>query len=118
MKQFDPTQLALFTGTEHYYRLTRKHLLTDGTKYLADAAGAYWLMDAIASHLQEIGTSDWFVLVRMNVAGTSATMIYEDGNGHEHARQEINYTDFPMSSISLFACFDGDHWVIMLKSEY
>jgi surface antigen len=118
MKQFDPTQLALFTGTEHYYRLTRKHLLTDGTKYLADAAGAYWLMDAIASHLQEIGTSDWFVFVRMNVAGTSATMIYEDGNGYEHARQEISYTDFPMPSISLYACFDGDHWVIMLKSEY
>jgi hypothetical protein len=118
MKQFDLTQLALFTGTEHYYRLTRKHLLTDGTKYLAEAAGAYWLMDAIASHLHEIGTSDWFVLVHMNVEGTSATMIYEDGNGHEHARQEISYTDFPMPSISLYACFDGDHWVIMLKSEY
>ena len=67
MKQFDPTQLALFTGTQHYYRLARKHLLTDGTKYLADAAGAYWLMDAIASHLQEIGISDWFVLIRMHV---------------------------------------------------
>jgi surface antigen len=118
MKQFAPTQLALFTGTEHYYRLTRKHLLTDGTKYLADAAGAYWLMDAIASHLQEIGTHDWFVLVRMKVQGTSVTMIYEDGNGHEHARQEIGYTDFPMPSISLYACFDGEHWVIMLPSEY
>ena len=118
MKKFDATQLTQFIGTTGYYRISRKHLLTDGAKYLADAAGAYWLMDAIASHLQEIGTSDWFVFVRMKVEGTSATMIYEDGNGHEHARQEIGYTDFPMSSISLYACFDGEHWVIMLKSEY
>ncbi len=118
MKQFDPTQLALFTGTQHYYRLTRKHLLTDGTKYLADAAGAYWLMDAIASHLQEIGTNDWFVLVRMHVEGSTATMIYEDGNGQEHARQDIGYTDFPLPSISIYACFDGTHWVLMLPSEY
>lgn len=118
MKQFDPTQLALFTGTQHYYRLARKHLLTDGTKYLADAAGAYWLMDAIASHLQEIGISDWFVLIRMHVEGSTATMIYEDGNGQEHARQDIAYTDFPLPSISIYACFDGEHWVLMLPSEY
>jgi hypothetical protein len=118
MKQFDPTQLALFTGSDHYYRLTRKHLLTDGTKYLADAANAYWLMDAVISHLHEIDTSDWFVLVRLIVDDTKAIMIYEDGNGNEHARQEITYTNFPMSCISLYACFDGDHWVLMLPSEY
>ena len=44
MNDFDPAQLALFTGTERYYRITRRCLLTDVTKYLADAAGAYWLM--------------------------------------------------------------------------
>ena len=44
--------------------------------------------------------------------------IYEDGNDHEHARQEIPYTDFPMNSITLYACWDGEHWVIMLPSEY
>ena len=118
MKQFDQTQLALFTGTQHYYQLTRKHVLTDGTKYLADTAGAYWSMDAIASHLHEIGTIDWFVLVRMHVEGSIATMIYEDGNEHEYARQEINYTEFPKSSIALYACFDEGHWVLMLPSEY
>jgi hypothetical protein len=118
MKQFDSSQLPLFTGTERYYRLTPKHLLTDGTKYLADIAGAYWLMDAAISHLHEIGTGDWFVLIRLVVEDMKATMIYEDGNGHEHARQEITYTDFPMSHISMYACFDGEHWVLMLPSEY
>ena len=118
MKQFDPTQLSLFTGTERYYALTPTHLLTDGTKYLADTAGAYWLMDAAISHLHEIGTLDWFVLIRLVVDEKKATLIYEDGNGLEHARQEIAYSDFPMSSISLYACFDGVHWVLMLPSEY
>ena len=118
MKKFDPAQLSCFTGTEKYYRISRRHLLTDGTKYLAEEAECFWMMDAIASHLSEIGTADWFVHVRMTVNGSRATMVYEDGNGHEHARQEIPYADFPMQSISLYACWDGEHWVTMLPSEY
>jgi hypothetical protein len=52
------------------------------------------------------------------VQQSRAVMIYEDGNGHEHARQEIAYTDFPLSSIELYAYWDGENWVIMLPSEY
>ena len=112
------SQLASFTGTSRYYQFSRRHLMTDGTKYLADTAGAYWLIDAAASHLDEIGTADWFVLIKLQVANSRAVMIYEDGNGHEHARQEIEYTDFPVPGIELYACWDGEHWVIMLPSEY
>jgi hypothetical protein len=118
MQIFDAGQLAQFTGTERYYRISRRHLLTDGTKYLAENAGCFWMMDAIASHLCEIGTQDWFVQVKVQVHGIRATMIYDDGNGNELARQEIPYTDFPMEAVSLYACWDGDHWVIMLPSEY
>jgi len=118
MKKFDSNQLNQFTGTEKYYRISRKHLLTDGTKYLAEQAECFWMMDAIASHLCEIGTEDWFVLVRVQVTEGRAVMIYEDGNDREHARQEIPYTDLPIENISLYACWDGEHWVIMLPSEY
>jgi len=118
MKNFDASQLLHFTGTERYYRISRRHLLTDGTKYLAEEAECFWMMDAIASHLSEIGTDDWFVQVRMIVQRQQTTMIYEDGNGKEHARQEIPFTDFPMPSVSLYACWDGEHWVIMLPGEY
>jgi hypothetical protein len=118
MKNFDPSQLSYFTGTERHYRITRRHLLTDGTKYLAEEAECYWMMDAIASHLCEIGTQDWFVKVRMTMKNSRATMYYEDGNGKEHARQQIPYTNFPMQGITLYACWDGAHWVIMLPSEY
>jgi len=118
MNKFDPVQLGHFVGTERYYRISRRHLLTDGTKYLAEQAACFWLMDAVASHLMEIGTAEWFVLVRVQVTEGRAVMIYEDGNDREHARQEIPYTDFPLSSITLYACWDGEHWVIMLPSEY
>jgi hypothetical protein len=49
------SDLAQYTGTDEYHRirypwLRKNFLLTDGTKYLADKAGAYWLIDIIASH--------------------------------------------------------------------
>jgi hypothetical protein len=81
MKNFDASQLLHFTGTERSYRISRRHLLNDGTKYLAEEAECFWMMDAIASHLSEIGTDDWFDQVRMTVNDNRATMIYEDGNG-------------------------------------
>ena len=114
----DKLTLAQFTGTGAYYRISGKHVLTDGTRYLAEQGTCFWMMDAIASHLCEIGTADWFVLVRVQVTEGRAVMIYEDGNDREHARQEIPYTDFPLDSITLYACWDQEHWVIMLPSEY
>ena len=118
MSLFDQSTLTQFTGTERYYRISRRHLLTDGTKYLAENAKCFWMMDAIASHLSEIGTADWFVVIKTAVKDAKALMVYEDGNGLEHARQEIPYTDFPFAEITLYAFWDTEHWVIMLPSEY
>ena len=114
----DTLTLAQFTGTSAYYRISRRHLLSEGTKYLADKGASFWMLDAVASHLCEIGTEDWFVLIRVQVTQGRAEMIYEDGNGGEHARQAIPYTDFPLSEITLYACWDQEHWVIMLPGEY
>ena len=117
-KDYDLSRLALFTGTVHYHRLNRRCLLTDGAKYLAEGAGAFWLMDAAASYLLELGTDDWFVQVVLKVTGSSAVLTLEDGNGHVRVRQEIPYTDFPIPHYTLYACWNGSDWVIMLTSEY
>ena len=114
----DPSALRQFTGTDCYYRISGNCLLTDGTKYVADAGGAYWLMDEIALQLNVIGTQDWFVLVHVQVKDQQALITYADGNGHEHARTQIAYTDFGLASLKLYACWDGEHWVLMLPSEY
>ena len=52
----DHSSLAQFTGTLEYHRIGRRHLLTDGTRYLSERAQCWWIMDAVASHLDEIGT--------------------------------------------------------------
>jgi len=45
MSIFDLATLTQFTGTERYYRISRKHLLTDGTK-LSNSAQYFPLISA------------------------------------------------------------------------
>jgi hypothetical protein len=117
-ESIDPVALDQFTGTAQYWRVARQFVITDGVKYLAENAHCFWLLDAVISHLLEIGTLDWFVLVRTEVSGSSAVMVYEDGNGLEHARQEVAYTDLALPTVKLYAVWDSERWVIMLPSEY
>lgn len=109
--------LRQFTGTEKYYRITHRHLLTDGTKYLAENAECYWLMDAIASHLPKY-FHDYFAVVTIIVKGSSAQLTLDDGNGNVFAQQFIEYTDFPLPELKLYCGFDGEYWAILLPSEY
>ena len=114
----DTATLSQFIGTAQYWRVARQFAITDGVKYRAETSACFWLIDAAISHLLEIGTADWFVLVRTEVSGSQATMIYEDGNGLERARQAIPYTDLQLPSVNLYAVWDSQRWVIMLPSEY
>ena len=118
IEPLDAKTLTQFTGTAQHWRVARQFVITDGVKYLAETAACFWLIDAAISHLLELDTRDWFVLVRTEVSGSSAVMIYEDGNGSERARQEIAYTDLPLSTVRLYAVWDSERWVIMLPSEY
>lgn len=118
MKNFDPTVPSYFTSSEHYYRLSRKHQTTDGAKYLVDSDEFYWLLDATTSHLSEIGTNEWFVLVTLIIKDSKATLIYTDGNRNELARQQIPYTNFPIAGIKLCCCYDGEKWITTLENKY
>jgi hypothetical protein len=111
------SELSQFNGTENFYRITQRHLLTDGTKYLAEKAQSFWLMDAVASHLPKY-FHDYFCVANLTVNGSSAVLKIDDGNGNVYATQDIDYTDFPLREIKLYCCFDGEYWVIMLTSEY
>ena len=111
--------LAAFHGTAHWYRhgVIRNVLYTDGAKYVADQAGAYWLLDAIAiaqacdRRVAAEGLQVWVLVVHDD---QRATLTCEDGNAHRVAQQQIPFTDFPLPSITLW-CVDR---VIMLPSEY
>lgn len=110
--------LRQFTGTEHYYRLHKDVVLTDGVKYLADEAKCYWLMDAIASYLRFFQPKECFACCKLKVVNESAVLTIDDGNGTILASQNIEYTDFPLPQIDLYGVWSEEFWVIMLTSEY
>lgn len=111
------SELSQFIGTEKLYRISSRHVLTDGTKYLAEQAKSFWLFDAIASDLS-LSHDDYFAVARLVVNGSSAVLTLDDGNDNIFASQAIEYTDFPLNEIKLYCSFDGEHWIIMLTSEY
>ena len=74
MRKLDLQTLNQFTGTTQYRRIGPRHLLTDGTHYLAEQAECYWLMGEIALHLTELGIKDWFVVVVVSVKENGQTL--------------------------------------------
>ena len=111
--------LAQFRGTEHYYRTHPGLLATDGAKYLADEAGAYWLFDLVSGVLPKI--TDEFAMLELTAAtDRRAAVRIHDGREPEttYHRQEIARTDFPLPSITLYIQQDRRDWVVLLSSEY
>jgi len=121
------SELAGFIGTESYTNLPypwlrKRFLLTDGAKYLAEKAKAFWLMDAIASHqTNQVVAAEEFQFWKLAVGEKrEAVLTCTDGNDKELVRQEIPYTDFPLNTITLYVALDEclGGLVVMLTSEY
>jgi hypothetical protein len=110
--------LRQFTGTESYTQYGSHIKLTDGTLFLAEQAQAFWLIDLFGSYLVGLRGKEEFVCLKILTKSNRATVSIEDGNDNTFARQEILYTDFPLSSLTLYACWYGTSWVVMLPSEY
>ena len=111
--------LRQFTGSENWYRhgINRKVLFTDGAKYVADEAGAYWLLDAIAiAQLSENAvTGEEFQLWTLKVnEDRTASLVCDDGNDNIVYTQHIAFTDFPIDEIRFY--FTNN--TILLPSEY
>jgi len=116
--KFSPADLRQFTGSEHWYRhgLNRNVLFTEGAKHVADAGGAYWLLDSIAlAQLcdRRIGAQPfqvWKLAVRPD---QTATLTCEDGNYNVVFVQQLEFSDFPPPGVTLW--FEND--TIYLPSE-
>jgi hypothetical protein len=110
--------LRQFTGTQHWYRhsLAPSVLYTDGARHVAEAGGAYWLLDEIAlSQTIPRVAAEEFQLWRLTVhPNRTATLTCEDGNGRKVFAKPIEFTDFPLEEIVLY--FTGR--VILLPNEY
>lgn len=108
-------ELQQFYGTTRYYKNFTGLRFTDGVKYLADHAECYWLIDLVGSYqpqLRDVPFQLWRVEVRDDDSGL-VTMVEDTGQPIK-IKQEIPFTDFPLSEFEFF-CIDN---VMLLKSEY
>jgi hypothetical protein len=112
-------ELRQFTGSEHWYRhaLVPTIVFTDGAKYVADHAGAYWLLDTIAlsqryeKHVAAEAFQVWTLAVKPD---HTAILTCDGGNGNKVFQHRLDYTDFPAEKITLY--FKDN--TILLPSEY
>lgn len=114
------SELRQFTGTEHWYSgkpLFPNSTYTDGIKYLADKAGAYWLIDLIFSYQHSWVKKIPFQLWTINVKKSGGRGIVEmraDADTPVLIRQVVGYTDFPVGDLKLYYIDN----ILLLPSEY
>ena len=94
------SDLDQFTGTEQYYQhmLVKDMYCTDGVHYLATEAGAYWLIDLIASyqHVPEVAAEPFQVwTLKLHGDGQALAYMQRDSGEPHIVEQEIPFTDFP-----------------------
>ena len=109
--------LAQHYGTETWYRHPlSKILYTEGVKYLADEAGAYWLVDEIAfAQIRKPVRAEQFQVWVLTVKEDATAKLHcEDGNGRTVYTTKIPFTDFPLPEIKLW--FTDN--VLLLPTEY
>jgi len=119
------SDLNQFIGTAHYYGhpLFPTLVFTDGIKFLAEKAGAFWLIDIVGSYQPKLKREP-FQLWRLEKADEGAVVTCrQDTNEPDLVRQEIPYTDFPFDdlgdSFEWYVCQnDETTFVMLLKSEY
>lgn len=118
-KQGLRNELRQFNGSDNWYQHWANHLVTytDGALYLAEKAGAYWLLDEIAirnKHVKAVQQEEFQLWkLKRTGRGNTAVLTCDDGNGNIVHTYHIKFTDFPLDEITLY--FENN--VIYLPSE-
>ena len=123
--------LMQFTGDLERYRhpLNKRVIYTPGVQFMAERAGAYWLIDVIVSYF---GTREMMNAIRkdrrladlqfwrldVNADSTAIVTARADTDVKPFIMQEIAFTDFPLEFVEIWAAFDGRHWTLYLPSEH
>jgi hypothetical protein len=117
-KTLHEVDLAQFIGSENWYQhgLVRSITYTDGTKYVADNGGAYWLLDeiALAQKFSRAVRREPFQVWKLTIRDCEGVLTCDDGNGRIVYTKPIPFTDFPLDQIEFY--FTDN--VILLASEY
>lgn len=105
--------LAFFTGTTQYIRhWSRRLVYTDGINFLAERAGAFWLIDLVASYQPLKEVRQYWTL---KIEDGKYCAECQDYEGKILVRQIIGFSDFPVNLLP-FTCYLQDG-VLFLPSE-
>lgn len=112
------SSLRNFTGTTEYFRHLSGLRYTDGVQFLAETAGAYWLLDLIASWQPKALRDAWlqeFQLWELFVRDDQSAVVVCSRDSEDKAfQQEIEYTDFPLEYVKLYV----ERGVVLLPTEH
>jgi len=125
------SELRQFYGDLDRYRhgFNRRVIYTLGVQYLAEKAEAYWLIDAIASHIgskpfnaacqkdPRVGEMHFWCL-EVSENSSAVLSARADSGVKPFITQNIPFTDFPLAKIDIWAAYDGRHWTLYLPSEH
>lgn len=110
--------LKQFTGSDIVYRnpLFGKFVYTEGVQYLAENAGAYWLIDYVLSNqMDKKIKAEEFQVWKIKVKDDKSAVIrVEDGNDNLVKRFNLEFTDFPLKEFTLWFTES----TLLLPSEY
>lgn len=110
--------LGHFYGTEGWHKLSFQILCSDGMAYVAENAGAYWLLDVVSSYLPAVKRSGDRMSVCRLKKRTNGEWVFTMEHEGEVIVQEIEYSDFPLEDFTMYLCDNGFGWCLMLPSEY
>lgn len=118
----DKNQLLLelknFYGSETFYKnpLFPMFRYTEGVRFVAVNAGAYWLLNEVFGHqFIEPFKDEPFQVWKLKVAENhTATITVEDGNYKILKIIKLEFTDFPLDDFTLWLTDN----TLLLPSEY
>jgi hypothetical protein len=113
MKTID---LSQFYGTESYHNSSAfcRMQHTDGVQYFAEQAGAFWLLDIIATEIYPLTKDQPFMVITMTVKDKEGKLVVDDGDDNWIYQRNIEFTDCPDGEYRFYLIGD----VLMLPSEY
>ena len=115
------SELAQFTGSLNHHRFSvlSKSALTDGSTFVAAQLQAYWLFDAIASHIDYGMLEDHDMYCsKLRKSERGYELEIQDGDYNELATQLIEYSDFPLDEIEIWTGRANGYWVHYLPTEH
>jgi hypothetical protein len=97
-EQLTKEDLTGFTGTIQWYRhpVVKNTLYTDGVKYVAQKAGAYWFIDEITfqQYHPRIKNEEFLVwILKVDLEDSTVVLTCDDGNDRILFTKPIGYTD-------------------------